>query len=59
MWVGPEGRDQLTKLTITILDFALNNPPTQLTKNVSYNIDAFGLPTTSGNSVGQVSASRR
>ena len=56
VWVGPEGRDQLTKLTLAILDFAVNNPPTQLTKTVSYSIDAFGLPTTSATAVGTVSA---
>jgi hypothetical protein len=56
VWVEPEGRDQLTKLTLAILDFAVNNPPTPLNKTVSYNIDAFGLPTTSSASVGSVSA---
>lgn len=56
VWVGPEGRDQLTKLTLAILDYAQNNPPAPLTKSVSYYIDAFGLPTTQGTSVGTVSA---
>jgi hypothetical protein len=56
VWVGPEGRDQLTKLTLAILDYAQNNPPVQLTKTVAYNIDAYGLPTSSASSVGTVSA---
>ena len=56
VWVDRDGRDELTKLTLAILDFAQNNPPVPLTKSVSYNIDQFGLPASSSDSVGQVSA---
>ena len=44
VWVDHEGRDELTKLTLAILDYALNNPPVPATKTVSYSIDVFGLP---------------
>jgi len=56
VWVCPDGRDQLTKLTLAILDYAYNNPPQQLTKTVTYYIDAYGLPTTQSASVGTVAA---
>ena len=46
MWVLPEGQDQLTKLTLAILDYALHDPPAKRTKEVDYNIDEYGLPTT-------------
>jgi hypothetical protein len=57
IWVGAEGVDQLTKLTIMILDFATNPTPTGLNKTVTYYIDEHGIPTTQKLSVGQVSAS--
>jgi hypothetical protein len=56
VWVGPEGRDELTKLTLAILDFAYNSQPVQLTKQVVYYLDAYGLPTTQVTSVGMVTA---
>jgi hypothetical protein len=56
VWVGCEGRDELTKLTLTILDYALRDPPTRLTKNVTYYIDSMGLPADKDGAVGEVSA---
>ncbi len=56
VWVLPEGQDQLTKLTLTILDYAMHEPPVKLSKQVVYNIDEYGLPTTSQRSVGKVTA---
>ena len=56
VWVLPEGQDQLTKLTLTILDYALHEPPVKRTKQVDYNIDEYGLPTTSQRAVGKVTA---
>ena len=57
VWVLPEGQDQLTKLTLAILDYALHEPPVKRTKQVDYNIDEYGLPTTSQRAVGKVTAS--
>lgn len=56
VWVLPEGREELTKLTLAILDFALNNPPTLRTKQVLYYIDEYGLPTQQARAVGTVTA---
>ena len=56
VWVLPDGRDELTKLTLAILDYALHEPPAKRTKQVDYYIDEYGLPTTSQHSVGKVSA---
>lgn len=56
-WVLPGGRDQLAKLTLAILDYALNSAPTPVTKTVSYYLDEQGVPTTSDKAVGSVAAS--
>ena len=56
VWVGPEGRDELTKLTLAILDYALHDSPVRLTKDVTFFVDALGLPTTQKDGVGQVKA---
>ena len=56
VWVLPEGQDQLTKLTLTILDYALHEPPVKRTKEVTYYLDEYGLPTTQQRSVGKVTA---
>ena len=56
VWVGPEGRDELSKLTLAILDYALHDPPTQRQKEVVYYLDEYGLPTTDATSVGKVTA---
>jgi hypothetical protein len=56
VWVGPEGRDELTKLTLVILDYATHDPPTKLNKTVMYYLDAYGLPTTQSTAVGTVTA---
>ena len=56
VWVPPGGRDDLAKLTLTILDFARHEPPVPLPKQVSYFIDELGLPTTVDTAVGQVVA---
>jgi hypothetical protein len=56
VWVLPEGRDELTKLTLAILDYAVNNAPVGLTKQVVYYIDEYGVPTQQKLAVGQVTA---
>jgi hypothetical protein len=56
VWVGPEGRDELTKLTLAILDYAIHDPPTKRQKEVVYYLDEYGLPTTDSKSVGKVTA---
>jgi hypothetical protein len=56
VWVGPEGRDGLTKLALAILDYAINTPPVRITKDVTYNVDELGLPTSRNDAVGTVKA---
>jgi hypothetical protein len=56
VWVLPEGRDDLTKLTLAILDYAINNAPAGLSKQIMFYIDEYGLPTTRQNAVGQITA---
>jgi hypothetical protein len=56
VWVGPEGRDEFTKLTLAILDYATHDQPARLTKDVTFFVDALGLPTTQKDGVGQVKA---
>ena len=56
IWVLPAGRNELTKLTLAILDYAVNNAPTLRSKEVVYYIDEYGLPTTNERSVGKVTA---
>ncbi|HEY5315552.1 MAG TPA: hypothetical protein VIK18_23680 [Pirellulales bacterium] len=56
VWVLPQGRDELAKLTLAILDYAMRDPPVRLTKEVVYYIDEHGLPTTQHESVGKVTA---
>jgi hypothetical protein len=56
VWIGPEGRDDLTKLSLAILDYATHDPPARLTKDVTFFVDALGLPTTQKDGVGQVKA---
>lgn len=56
VWVCPDGRDELTKLTLAILDYAVNNSPPQLTKDVTYYVDSLGLPTSQKDAVGVVKA---
>ena len=56
VWVLPDGQDQLTKLTLAILDYALHDPPAKRSKEVVYYIDEYGLPTTNQRSVGKVTA---
>jgi hypothetical protein len=56
VWVPPEGREYLTKLTIAIMDYAINSAPVPVTKQVTYYLDENGVPTTQKLAVGQVSA---
>ena len=58
VWVLPGGEDELTKLTLAILDYAVNLPATVpvLTKSVIYYIGADGSPVEKGHEVGTVSA---
>jgi len=56
VWVPPGGRDELTKLTLAILDYAVHDAPVRLTKDVTYYVDALGLPTTQKQGVAMVKA---
>jgi hypothetical protein len=56
IWVLPEGRNELTKLTLAILDYAINNAPAGLSKQIQFFIDEYGLPTTKNDAVGAVTA---
>jgi hypothetical protein len=57
VWVLEEGRDQLTRLTLAILDYAINSPPARINKTVTFYVDEYGLPTKQTLAVGTVSAS--
>ena len=57
VWVPPEGQDELAKLTLAILDYALHEPPVKRTKQVEYYLDSYGLPTEQKLAVGKVTAS--
>ena len=50
VWVLPGGQDELSKLTLTILDFALNNPPPKRTKEVTLFFRPDGSPGAPGES---------
>lgn len=56
VWVLPGGRDELAKLTLAILDYAQNTPPSQIQKTVEYYLDERGLPTTFQRAVSKVTA---
>jgi hypothetical protein len=56
VWVCPEGRDELTKLTLAILDYATNTAPAGLSKQIMFYIDEYGLPTNKQDAVGSVTA---
>jgi len=43
VWVLPQGRDELAKLTLAILDFAINQPAVAA-MSVSLTIDKYGKP---------------
>jgi hypothetical protein len=46
VWVPPEHRDELTRLTLTILDYAVSDRPSPQTKQVVRYLDALGNPAT-------------
>jgi hypothetical protein len=56
VWVLPEGRNDLTHLTLAILDYAMNSAPVGLSKQIVYYIDEYGVPTQQKLAVGQVTA---
>jgi hypothetical protein len=56
VWVPPQGSDELTKLTLAILDFALHDQPQRLGKSVTYYVDELGLPTDRNKAVGTITA---
>jgi hypothetical protein len=58
VWVLPEGRDQLARLTLAILDFALYEPPTEIvrTKTVVVHLNAENAPTTPAQAVKSITA---
>ena len=49
VWVLPAGQEELTKLTLAILDFAMYDAPPPPTKNVTWYFDADGNPSNSEN----------
>ncbi|OWK45065.1 hypothetical protein [Fimbriiglobus ruber] len=58
VWVLPGGEDELAKLTLAILDYAVNAPADAskpASKQVAYFVDATGKQTTQANAVGVVS----
>lgn len=56
VWVMADGRDELSKLTLAILDYAIHDAPSRITKTVTYYVDALGLPTNKEHAVGTVVA---
>jgi hypothetical protein len=56
--VPPEGRDMLTRLTLAILDYAVNDPAqfAKRTKQVQVHLDAEGKPTTQANATTIITA---
>lgn len=56
VWVTADGREGLSRLTLAILDYATHDPPIKLTKQVMYNIDELGLPTTKNQGVATITA---
>ncbi|MDZ4849541.1 MAG: hypothetical protein SGI77_09615 [Pirellulaceae bacterium] len=56
VWVPECGRDQLTKLTLTILDIALNDAPKSRTKDVVAYLDAEEALTTEENASFKITA---
>jgi hypothetical protein len=50
----PGLEEQLAKLTLAILDYALNPSPVPLTKTIVYYLDEQGLPTTQAQAVSTV-----
>lgn len=55
VWVLPGGSGELSKLTLTVLDYALHDPPAKSNKNVTFHLDQHGELTTAGNSYADVS----
>jgi hypothetical protein len=56
VWVLPGCQNELTKLTIAILDYAIKEPVSTPVKTVVAYIDASGNPTTSSKAVAEVTA---
>ncbi|MBN1912337.1 MAG: hypothetical protein JW818_21635 [Pirellulales bacterium] len=56
VWVPPEGRDMLTRLTLTILDYAVNDPVqfSKRTKEVEYSLKVNKDGTTSYDADGSI-----
>lgn len=54
VWVLPGGEDELTKLTLAILDYAVNAPTQRPTKQVTYYVGKNDMPTTQKDAVGTV-----
>lgn len=55
VWVLPGGSDELSKLTLTILDFALHDAPTKANKSVTFHLTRHGELTTAANAFADVS----
>ena len=58
VWVPPEGREMLTRLTLTILDYAVNDASqfSKRTKTVELYLDKNGNPVNSDKAVKQITA---
>lgn len=55
VWVLPGGTDELSKLTLIILDYALHDPPATANKNVTFHLTRQGELTTAANAFADVS----
>ncbi|HVX10154.1 MAG TPA: hypothetical protein VHC22_03030 [Pirellulales bacterium] len=55
VWILPGGSDELSKLTLAILDYALHDPPAKGSKTVTFHLTKQGELTTAGNSFADVS----
>ena len=56
VWLLPGGQDQLSKLSIVMLDFATNAPPATPTREVEWYLDNNSLPATEANATHVVRA---
>jgi hypothetical protein len=56
VWVLPGHREQLSRLTLAILDYAFNQPAAVLTKDITFNIGIDGKLSTAANAVRTVKA---
>ncbi len=56
VWVMPGNRNELAKLTLVMLDYAVNNYPTARTKEVTWYLDKDNKPATPGTAARTIKA---